>query len=265
MARQVTLNAVKGGIDRLRVKGGPSPNNLFDGLNCYIDASGVPTSRDGTSISYQLPPGTKGMTAANGELVVFSHEVVGPMPAGVTLEVLTNPNNPASPILDIHYAGPFLADASGAILYVVAEFENGDVFHYWLQHGTTWQASTVYNLGDIVVPTVPNGLVYRVERLNPAAPVWQPNVTRTVGEIVEPTTPDGFQYEVVATIGTSPRSGAVEPNWNAEDGALTYEDVDLTPQAPGGTGSDGSSTTPPTSVTDRYSNPGGNRPNQQVE
>lgn len=265
MARQQTLNAVSGGINRLRTKGGPSPNNLFDGLNCYIDASGAPTSRDGTTIEYQLPAGTKGMTAANGVLVVFSHEVVGPMPSGVTLEVINNPNNPASPIREIHFAGPFLADASGAILYVVAEFETGETFHYWLQHGSTWQGSTAYQLGDLVVPTVPNGLVYRAERLNPPNPVWQPNVTRTVGEKVEATTFDGNVYEVVATIGANPRSGATEPTWNTPDGALTYEDVDLTPQSSGGTGTTTPPNTPSPDVLDRYNNPGGNRPNQQVE
>jgi hypothetical protein len=260
-----TLNAVKGGINRLRTKGGPSPNDLFDALNCYIDASGCPTSRDGTTVEYQLPEGTKGMAAANGVLVVFSHEVVGPMPSGVTLEVISNPNNPADPIAEIHFAGPFLADASGAILYVVAEFASGDVFHYWLQHGSTWQANHAYGLGDIVIPTTPNGLVYRAERLNPAKPVWQPNVTRAVGQIVEATTFDGNQYEVVATIGTNPRSGATEPAWNTPSGALTYEDVDLTPASSGETGSTTSPDTPSTDVRDRYNNPGGNRPGQQVE
>lgn len=260
-----TLNAVKGGINRLRVKGGPSPNDLYDAVNCHIDASGCPTSRDGTVIDYVLPAGTKGMTAANGGLVVFCHEVVGPMPAGVSLEVISNPNNPIDPIREIHYAGPFLADASGAILYVVAEFDSGDVFHYWLQHGSTWQANRAYGLGDLVVPSTPNGLVYRAERMNPANPVWQPNVTRTVGEKVEATTFDGNTYEVVATIGANPRSGATEPAWNTADGALTYEDVDLTPQSNAGTGTTTPPATPPSDVTDRYDNPGGNRPNQQVE
>jgi len=263
MARQVQLNAVKGGINRLRTKGGPSPNDLFDGLNCYIDASAAPTSRPGTVIDFELPAGTKGLAAANGGLVVFSHQIVSPMPDGVSLEVLSHPTNPALPIRDIHFAGPFLGDATGAILYVVAEFDDGSVFHYWLQHGSTWEANTAYGLGDIVVPTSPNGLVYRAERLNPAKPVWQPNVTRTVGEIVEATTFDGNQYEVVETIGDNPRSGATEPVWNTADGALTYEDVDITPSSGGGTGATTPPDTPPTSVVDRYNNPGGNRPNEQ--
>lgn len=265
MATPRTLNAVKGGINRLRTKGGPSPNDLFDAVNCFIDASGCPTSRDGTTITYTLPEGTKGMAAANGVLVVFCHQVVGPMPAGTQLEVINNPNNPADPIAEIHFAGPYLADSFGAILYVVAEFASGAVFHYWLQHGTTWQANTAYTLGDLVIPPTPNGLVYRAERLNPAKPVWQPNVTRSIGDIVEATVFDGNQYEVVATVGANPRSGAIEPAWNTPDGALTIEDVDLTPTSEGSIGTTTPPPAPSTDVQDRYNNPGGNRPAEQQE
>ena len=44
---------------------------------------------------------------------------------------------------------------SAAPIGTTAEFENGDVFHYWLQTGDTWQADHVYQLGDIVSPSVP--------------------------------------------------------------------------------------------------------------
>lgn len=260
MARTVALNAVKGGINRLRVKGSPSPNDLYDGLNCFIDASGCPTSRPGTVIDYTLPAGTRGLAAVNGGLVVFSHQVVSPMPSGVTLEVLNHPTSPGTALREIHFAGPYLGDATGAILYVAAEFEDDAVFHYWLRHGTTWEASRTYLLGDIVTPTTPNGLAYRATRLNPADPVWTANAERTLGDVIEPTEFDGFKYTVTDTVGASPRSGATEPEWNAETGAITIEDVDLTQTAPAETGQEDVTTTPPADVEDRYDNPGGSIP-----
>lgn len=255
----VTLNAIKGGINRLRVKGSPSPNNLFDALNCYIDASGAPQSRPGTVIAYTVPAGCKGLTAANGELVTFCHEVVGPMPDGVALEVLSNPDDPTVPLFRIHYAGPFLGDSTGVYLYVAAEFMDGSVYHYWLRSAGTWQPDTIYMLGDLVTPTSPNGLTYRATRLLPADPLWTPDTAVTLGDVVEPTEFNGYKYEAIDIIGDA-RTGDTEPAWNTGDGAITYEDVDIDGSNDDGVGGGGSVTTPPTSVTDRYNNPGGSRP-----
>lgn len=259
--RSVTLNAIKSGINRLRIKGGPSPSTLYDALNCYIDASGAPQSRPGTVIDYELPAGCKGLTAANGELVTFCHEVVSPMPAGVRLHVLSNPEgdpNDPDPIKEIHYAGPFLGDSTGVYLYVVAEFESGDVWHYWLQRAGTWEAEKIYMLGDIVEPTTPNGMAYRAKRLNPAAPKWGPNMEVQVGDVLEPTEFNGYQFEVIDTIGDSPRTGTTEPDWKTGADAVTYEDVDL--QDSVADDDSGGGDTPPPGVRQRYGNPGGSRP-----
>lgn len=258
----VRLSTINGGINRLRVKGGPSPQNLYDALNCYIDASGAVQSRPGSVIDYFLPDGCKGLTAANGELVTFCHEVVSPMPAGVRLHVLANPeagSGDPDPIKEIHYAGPFLGDANGVFLYVVAEFESGAVWHFWLQRAGSWQADTLYMLGDVVEPTTPNGLAYQARRLNPAAPQWKPDTPMTVGDVIEPTTFNGYEYEVIDTLGDSPRTGSTEPEWNTGEGSITEEDVDLSEDDDSGN-DDGPSGEPPSSVVDRYKNPGGGRP-----
>lgn len=253
MAR-IVLNAIKGGIDRQRTEGSPSPNVLFDLLNGYRNAAGKLVSRQGTRAIYSLPAGaTKGFCVFNEEFVVFSHEPQT-VPAGVVCEVLVHPTDPTLAIERIHFAGPFLR-----FLYVVAEFTDGAVFHYWLRSADTWTENTPYTLGFTVQPTVPNGFVYVATRLGDPRPLWAPNVARTVGDEIEPTTPDGFYYEVVDTIGTTPRSGATEPDWNAEDGALTIEDVDTGPPAPPTpTGPTGGTQNPdPGGI---YGNPGGSRP-----
>lgn len=251
MAR-ITLNATKGGIDRQRTEGSPSPQVLYDLLNGYINSAGKMVSRFGSRITHTLPAGaTKGACVFREQFVVFSHEPQT-VPDGVICEVLVHPTEPALALADIHFAWPFLQ-----YLYVVAEFVNGDVFHYWLQRADTWQADTIYLLGALVQPTVPNGFVYQAERLGDPNPLWSASVLRAVGEKVEPTTADGYYYEVTATLGTNPRSGTTEPTWNDEEGAVTYEDVSTTATPPPTTGPTTPPSTPGTGITDRYDNPGG--------
>ncbi len=65
--RIVTLNAAKGGINRLRVKGGADPSTLYDLVNGYVDQAGVLCSRPGTENTVVLPGGaTKGMCDQRG-------------------------------------------------------------------------------------------------------------------------------------------------------------------------------------------------------
>ena len=192
--------------------------------------------------------------------------VTGPL---FVVDILRHPQASFSGRLKyIHFASPFLG-----YLYVVAEFDNGDVFHYWLQNPQTWLANHQYQVGDLVQPTVPNGYYYKaMPAVNP--PAWAPNVSRANGGIVQPTIPNGYKYTVTATNGANPASGAIEPIWPAVDGATVIEFTDAfeqtaTPSAPpqppsnptgniynnppptsggGGGGGGGNITQPPTSI-----------------
>lgn len=242
--RQFALTTAKGGINRLRDKGGASKDSLYDLVNGYVTQTNSIKPRPGTRRAYSLPAGTKGMCAFHEKLHVFSSDVVTSSDPMVVIDVLRHPDNQLLPLLEIHFSSPFLG-----YLYVVAEWLNGDVYHYWLQENGAWQANHVYLEGEVIQPTIPNGYAYQATRLTPAAPVWKALEPRAVGDIVEPTVGNGYQYEVIDTIGLNPASGATEPAWIAEDGAIVYED------ATGGS----STTTPPTSapvvppsVKDRY-------------
>ena len=243
--RQFALTTAKGGINRLRDKGNASKDSLYELLNGYVTQTNSIKPRPGTRLSYSLPTGTKGLCAFHEKLHVFSSEVVTSLDAMVVIDVLRHPTNALLPLLDIHFAAPFLG-----YLYVSAEWLNGDVFHYWLQDNNAWQPSHVYLEGEIVQPTTPNGYAYQATRLTPAGTVWAPLAPRTVGDVVEPTQANGYEYEVIDTIGLNPASGTTEPAWVAEDGALVYEDV--TGNGTGTTTPTGGSTTVPPSVSDRY-------------
>lgn len=254
------LTAIKGGIDRQRVQGSPSPDTLYEFTNGYRDPDGVLRARPGSVAVYDVSgdpedpeaPGdtyTVGFTVYRDAFVVYSHKPQT-MPDGVTCEVLVHPTEPELALSRIHFAAPFLQ-----YLYVVAEFAGGDTFHFWLQRAETWEADAAYCIGDLVQPVIPNGMTYIAERVDTPNPLWAANVERQVGDRVEPTTADCNYYEVVDVIGDTPRSGATEPEWNTDDGAYTYEDVSTTAPAPPTTGPVTGSPSP--DPDGRYINPGG--------
>lgn len=245
--RTVVLNTLSGGINRLRIRGGASPNVLYDLENGHVTAANTVESRPGTVSSAILPAGTKGLCAFGGKLHVFATSVIAPGNALYVVNILRHPTTGfAGTLREIHFAQPFLG-----YLYVVAEFSDGAVYHYWLQPASAWTANTAVKVGDIRAPSVANGFVYEAVRLSPAAPLWAPDVVRAVNNVVEPTIANGFAYTVTSTIGSAPRSGTTEPTWPKAVGATVYEDTGRespppTPPPDGGAG------TPPADIVERY-------------
>lgn len=218
--RQTTLNAVQAGMTRLRDKGGANPNSLYELTNGYVTAARTMRSRPGTQFAFSVP-GTKGLTVFQGGLVVFSHEPVT-VPTGISLEIVRHPSLPTLPINTIHFAAPIMG-----FLYVVAQFSNGDVFHYWLERIQPWTAGAQIKPGQTISPTVPNGYVYTATRTEQPRQTWAAGVPRVLGDQVEPTTIDGFYYEAVEVQGPSPASGPTEPAWIAQNGAITVESNEI--------------------------------------
>ncbi len=219
--RPIPLTVLKGGINRLRTKGGARADTLYDLVNGRLTDAGTVKCRPGTIRIATLNALTKGLCAFNDTFHVFCHVVVA-VPAGFTLKIIVHPDATAAvPIVlsRIHFAAPFLG-----FLYVVAEFEDGNIYHYWLSSSGTWTANTVYSNGDIVEPTVPNGLAYQAIRINSPYPSWAPNVIRTDGDIIEPTVYNNYFYTVVETLGDNPHSGDTEPTWPTTSGAQVTED-----------------------------------------
>jgi hypothetical protein len=240
--RSAPLTTIKGGINRLRTKGGARADTLYDLLNGYVTESGTVKARPGTARVAELDSRTRGLCAFGGELHVFCHTQVE-IPEGYVLNILTHPDPPIDiyaytqdynvtdtgvELKTIHFAEPFMGG-----LYVVAEFQDDSVFHYWLQPGTEWEASTVYAAGDLIQPTTPNGLLYRATRLGDPNQPWQPGELRFDGindayaqSVVEPTTYNGFYYVCIETQGSNPRSGSTEPVWPTYENGQVIERTD---------------------------------------
>ncbi len=251
--RVEALQPLTGGINRLRTKGSADARQLYDLLNAFVDQDGSIVSRPGVVKEADLPAGTKGLAAANGVLNVFSDSPKEDMPDGVECIVLRHPTIAGLTLHDVPFAGPFLGDARGALLYVVAEFNNRDVYHYWTRTADTWEAETAYQPGDLRQPSTPNGYLYRARRAGTPYPAWQAGVNRSVGDIVEPTTSNGYYYEVTDVAADPTPSGSTEPTWpTAEGGVVTEYSDDGDDGNSGATPTDPSTGTLPRDIGNRY-------------
>ena len=249
--RSVNLTSAKGGINRLRFKGSPRPDNLYDALNCFVTSSNTVQPRPGTFIETALPAGTIGLTAYQSGFVVFASDDVTMTDTRFSLVILKHPTEPSRELSFIHFAEPYLQ-----YLYVAAEFNDASVFHYWLQPVAEWEADTDYKLGDIVSPTTANGYAFRATRFGSPNPLWTANTPFYFGDVVEPTVANGFYFTVTDAIGDNPKSGATEPVWNAMADAVTIEDFNIAnADVTSGAGSTTvPTTTVPDDVSDRYDN-----------
>ena len=280
--RSAPLTTIRGGINRLRTKGGARADTLYDLLNGYVTEAGTVLVRPGTERMATLNDRTRGLCAFGGELYTFC-DIPVEVPTGYKLAILTHPEPPdvgnyygldpygevtRVPIKTIHFSEPFLGG-----LYVVAEFEldsdgdgENDVYHYWLQPGRPWEAETQYDAGTLVEPSVPNGFLYRASRFGDPYPPWQPDEPRYDGigdayaqSIVEPTVANGFYYVCMETKGPNPRSGSTEPTWptfksgtvieRTDTGLSSDVVVDSPPPPPAG-GSSTPSTSDPVATPD---------------
>lgn len=255
--RILPLTVVRGGINRQRIRGGASPDNLYDLLNGYVTAAGTLVARPGTFRETTLHPATRGLVAFDGTRHVFCHSQVD-VPEGYTLHVLHHPDSVDGYTIElarIHFAAPMM----GA-LYVAAEFEDGAIYHYWLQQVDVWQQDTHYFANTMVRPSIPNGLVFQASRIGQPYPAWTADVPRSDGfvgdygqSIVEPTVYNDFYYPCVLTGGDNPRSGTTEPEWPTEAGEQVIEYADggdetLEPAPPNPPSTD----TPQEEIRERY-------------
>ena len=250
--RPYPLTVLNGGINRLRVKGGASASQLYDLQNAYITNAGSIVPREGTIRTATLNTATVGLAAANGTFNIFSstYTTVG-IPAGYTLNVLQNPINTTASVTKIWFAKPFMG-----FEYVVAQFSDNSVYHYWLQNDGTWASNTVYTTASIVLPPIATGLAYQgVQDQFLSTPVWTPNTVIASASFVLPNTPNGFAYRAISTAGSPAHTGATEPVWPITSGAIIQEFGDFDQSTSDGGTNNGVYSTAPnlaSSITDKY-------------
>jgi len=264
--RPNVYNASSAGMTRLRSKGGASAETLYELTNAFVNADRMPQRRPG-AISYQYFPdflgaGVKvyGLAAFNGKLHTFTTNATLGIPGDhgtYVVDLLLHPKKSSADIKVIHFAKPYMG-----FLYVVAEFTDGIIAHYWLQNPPDWQNAHGYNPGDLVQPSYGNplriGYYYKATRQK-MPPAWTPNHTYTLLSEVQPTEYNGYSFYAQ---GVNPSSGApsggVEPNWNATPGGYTVESTAGNSKPPS-TAPDqpDEPPSPDTRPGGKYGNPGG--------
>lgn len=217
--RRFGLDVQKTGINRLRTKGGASPEALYDLTNARVDTAGGLGPRGGTVKEAVSLAGTKGLHGYKGKLQLFASTPVAAPSADYQVNVLRHPTNPTVRTLKkIHYVHPLLGR-----LYVAAEFDDGSVFHYWITNAPAWQATTVYGYLQQVQPVIANGFVYEVSNAI-TVQSWAKAETIVLNDERQPTTYSGFKFRAVVVAGAAPvRTSDVEPTWPTTDGSQVVE------------------------------------------
>lgn len=234
--RDETLAGQRFGINRLKYKGGASPETLYDLVNAFLTPERKFARRGGFTKVTTLVAGTKGLAGYNGKLYVYSATPITQSHALFTGSTLRYPGTAGPTVTTIWFAKPFLSR-----MYVAAQFSNGNIYHYWLQNPAAWTANKNYVYRQQVQPTVPNGFVYEATNVDTSI-AWSANTVKALTNKVQPTTYNGFYYQVTSTLGTPITTSDYEPNWPVIDSTTIKEYRYL--NVPGA----GTTVTPPTTT-----------------
>lgn len=240
--RTVAVAADSEGINLLRSKGGVSPKALFDLTNGWVTSKKTINARPGSVPQFTAPAGTVGGVGFENKIHTFAAVPTASSDPGVVVDVLRHPTGGAAALAKIHYATPYLGR-----LYVVAEFTDGVINHYWVETPAAWKAATTYPVGSVVQPSTATGFFYENETSD-AALAWQASTVVVLADQRQPTTVNGFRYVVSASTGVAPlKTSSVEPTWPVVNGGTVIERHFYTEYAP----------TPPGTTTPKGTGPGG--------
>jgi hypothetical protein len=115
----------KFGLDRRRPRSAGAPGTLWDCQNAHITRGGDIESMRKFEVAYTLPAGTFGLTQAAGQLYTFgSANLAGSVPIGVRY-VQCVPEVSANMVRVLH------AKAFQSFVYVIAEYDDGMIRHYY--------------------------------------------------------------------------------------------------------------------------------------
>lgn len=226
---QYEINAVASGAPTVQFSvgilaasdGSTLPQDAFSQIT-FTDKSSVVRTFTTASATYSNTPGVLSGWIWTLPAALFTDGDTYALTFGETAVVPV-------PLKEIHFAQPFMG-----FLYVVAEFDVsqapeaaaiGDTFHYWLQTSGEWAANTVYQVGQVISPTVGNGFQYQAVRVSSPNPVWTANTQEALDNIVEPSVPNGYFYTVTTVDGSNPSTGSTEPTWPTSTDATVIENT----------------------------------------
>lgn len=156
----LVIDDFKLGMDRRRARIAGTLGALWTGVNGHITRGGDFERRKKFVMKYALPVGTFGLAVVNNRLYTFGSipEPSG-LPAAVKYQRLQHTGS--SDLKEVLDWTPF-----DGKLYVVAEFENGDIYHYYDgARVTAWDALAAGVADTLASPAA--RLAEKVDRLEP--------------------------------------------------------------------------------------------------
>lgn len=134
----ISIESFAGGVDRSRPRYVGTPGSLWSGINGHISRGGDFEKRKAFTTFADLPAGlTVGMAKTSVGVFVFGSGAAPAMPTGVGYQRLQHPSSPSSSLAKI-----ISWDLYNGQIYAVAQFNTGEVFHFY--NGavvTDWNAS----------------------------------------------------------------------------------------------------------------------------
>ncbi len=119
------VDSFKFGIDRRRPRVAGVPGTLWLGVNIHLSRGGDVERAKRFVPGYTLPANTFGLTALRSQLYTFGSAAPPAMSVGVLYQQLATPDVGESMVRILD------TDTFGGKLYVIAEFTDGNVYHYY--------------------------------------------------------------------------------------------------------------------------------------
>ena len=122
----IRISDVRLGIDRRRSRISGVPGSLWELVNAHITSGGEIERAKAFPAVYALPEGTFGLGGVGGILYVFGSGADPGVPSPVVYQRLQHVGGPSVDMVAVHWVEPF-----DGLLYVIAEFEDGEIYHYY--------------------------------------------------------------------------------------------------------------------------------------
>lgn len=119
----ILVSDFKHGMDRSRQQTAGIPGSLWNAKNCFISRGGDVVRAKKFVSTYSLPANTFGLAAVQDQLYVFGSASAPTMPVGVQYQRLQSGSANMTRVLD--------AKVFDNALYVIAEFDDGGVYHFY--------------------------------------------------------------------------------------------------------------------------------------
>lgn len=120
----VLIEAFSAGLDTRRMAECAVPGSLRKCTNAHISRGGEIEKRRALTSRYTLPVGTFGVGVAAGALYTFGSGTDPGVPVGVIYQRLQHPSGQAMTRL-------IKAETFNGLLYCIAEYANGDIYHFY--------------------------------------------------------------------------------------------------------------------------------------